>query len=253
MCLWKWDQPTPQRMIWGAHPKFATSLLFDRDGKTLWTGSEDGFVKRWDITAGTREMPKEVAASDLKIINHGNGRVRDLVVSQGTLWALGWGETELVATLDSQTLKPDEAQVKRNGCLLLGDRLCLSPDRRTLAGATKNLIRLMDTQSSTTFRELVDTSVDISHELDQAHHPALEFSPTGASPASCRGSDGFVGLWDVAARGSRQESPRSATRLQQPPSARTVDILRCPTSNASSSTNSLVVTLPGRQLRTVRR
>ena len=199
--LWEWDQPNPAPVVWGAHQKHDVVLVFDRDGKTLWTGSEDAVVKRWDIAAGTREPPKEVATFDLNNINPGNARIRDLVLGQGTLWAsFGWGETELVATLDPRTLKPDEAQLERKGTLRLGDRLCLSPDLKTLAGATKNMIRLMDAQSGARFRDLVDTSIDISHDLDDAQdHQALQFSPDGSLLASCRGRDGYVALWDVVA------------------------------------------------------
>ncbi len=157
-------------------------------------------MKRWDIAVGTRETPREVATFDLNNISPGDARVRDLVLGQGTLWvSYGWGESETVATLDPQTLKPDEAQVKRKGSLLLGVRLCLSPDLKTLAGATKNMIRLMDAQSGARFRDLVNTSIDISHDLDDAgDHQALQFSPDGSLLASCRGRDGYVGLWDVA-------------------------------------------------------
>ena len=143
---------------------------------------------------------EEVATIDLNRISPGNARVRDLLLDRGTLWAsLGRGESEMVATLDPRTLEPDEAQAKRQGSLQLGHRLCLSPDLKTLAAATKNRIRLTDTESGAGFRDLVDSSIDISHDLDGAHdYQSLQFSPDGSLLASCRGRDGYVGLWDVA-------------------------------------------------------
>ena len=70
--LWEWDQPDPPWVVWAAHPKHVVVLAIDRDGKSLWTGSEDSVVKRWDIAAGPRETPREVATFDLNHINPGN-------------------------------------------------------------------------------------------------------------------------------------------------------------------------------------
>ena len=93
--------PNPQPLKWTAEPTSVVSLAFDPDGKTLWTGSEDAVVKRWHIAAGLRKTPEKIAEYDLNNIVPNNAQVRDLVLGQDTLWAsFGWGETELVATLD---------------------------------------------------------------------------------------------------------------------------------------------------------
>ena len=58
----------------------------------------------------------------------------------------------------------------------------------------------MDAKGAQKFRELADTSIDISHDLNiSRNHQTLQFSPDGSAPGASPGSEGFIGLWDVAA------------------------------------------------------
>ena len=111
VCLWEWDQPDPRPVVWNAHRKKVGSLVFDRDGKTLWTGSEDAAREAMGHLGHPGEAQTEAAACDLGSLIDGYAAVRDLVVGQDTLWAsVGWGDSDSVASLDPQTLKPNAAR-----------------------------------------------------------------------------------------------------------------------------------------------
>ena len=165
--------------------------------------------------------------------------VRDLALGEGTLWvSLGWGATEAVVSLDPRTLQFDDAYKKRGGHLWLGYRLALSPDRGTLAGATRNMIRLLDTRRGEVFRTLLESSIDIDDPNVNQDHDTLQFSPDGTLLASSIGREGSVGLWDVAA--GAQVLAKIPDRNQfgcNLPSVRTADIWRFPARRASTSTN----------------
>lgn len=162
------------------HTKEVTALAFSPDGKTLFSGSNDGTVKSWDPSTGALKQTHEDPGTEI----HGIALAADSsFLALGAVGPDGHGYVALVSNsaaglgATSRTIPVDNVS-----------GLALSPDHKTLAvGNGSTSVKLWDTSSGASRQlEGQDTSPN-----------TVAFAPDGQTLAA--GGVGYpVTIWNVA-------------------------------------------------------
>ncbi|KAA8912372.1 hypothetical protein TRICI_003489 [Trichomonascus ciferrii] len=167
----------------------AVSLLLD-DDDCVYTGGEEGVVRRWRVSTGEKELESEEGVSE-----GGDSSVVAMVRHSGALYAMFSDQT--IAVLDAQTLQVDRRIAGTHGeivdCCYLGE----SGDRLALATNSSPDIRLVSTA-----RNMVDYDVLAGEHTDIV--VALDCSRDGRLLLSA-GKDRVARLWDIEKRAAVQQ------------------------------------------------
>lgn len=173
--------PGLQQALLG-HTKKVTALAFSPDGKTLFSGSDDGTVKSWDPSTGALKQTHEETGTEIHAIAFA---ADGSFLALGAVGPNGHGYVAFVsnspAGLGPTTRKIPEDNVAG---------LALSPDHKTLAVAngSVSLVKLWDTTSGALRQTL---------EGPDTFPNTVAFSPDGKTLAG--GGVGYpVTIWDVA-------------------------------------------------------
>ena len=183
---WDVESARPRETLRG-HSNFVQQPVFSPDGETLYTVSHDGTAIAWDLT-GDRSLGRPFTFThDRKFSAAGFDGHPGRISPDGRLIAVGLKERG-VALWDSRRLTPV-------GAPLLDTRgevksLDFSPDGKTLAAVTENMLTLWDVGSRSRL-----------HDPLYAGNPswvlAVGFSPDGSTLATAS-SDLGLRFWDVA-------------------------------------------------------
>ncbi len=178
-----WDttvQPA-RRYSWQAHPARVESLLTSRDGNRLFSASEDGEVKSWQI-------PGE--GKPLATWKTGDSLINLSLSPDGQTIACG---SPSLSLLNSQTLTPvDNWKPPAKG----SGRVCFSPNGQLIAFDNERgrELWLINAHSGAVVRKLVDTELGLAHDGAMYN---IDFSPDGILVVTSA-SDKQLRLWDVA-------------------------------------------------------
>ena len=177
--LHRWDlkRDPPEPISWEGHDSEVTCLCFSPTGNALVSSAADG-VKRWPEAA-----PAETPAVG------GKARQAQIVVSPNGDW---------VACADDagiRLLDPKSLQALGQPFPLVGSRLAVSPDGRTLAVARAGTLQLIDASAGQALRTFRAPGEETAHESALTD---LAFSPNGVLLASSSSVTGRFQLWDVA-------------------------------------------------------
>ncbi|MGB3239275.1 MAG: protein kinase [Geitlerinemataceae cyanobacterium] len=159
-----------------AHNKWIGALVFSPDGKTLFSGSDDGAIRLWNPQTGARKLT----------IATGGGSVKALAVSSdGTILASGSADKTIKLWSPAngdrfQTFSGHQGAV---------NSLAISSDGKILAsGSDDKTIKLWDLDRGILMRTLSGHSGTVL---------GIAISPDGKTIASAS-SDNTIALWDLA-------------------------------------------------------
>ena len=173
--------PGLQQALTG-HTKKVTALAFSPDGKTLFSGSDDGTVKSWDPQTGSLKQTHEEPGTAIHAIAFA---ADSSFLALGAVGPNGHGYIALVSNSPAG-LGPTSRRIPEDNV----NGLALSPDHKTLAvgNDTFNLVKLWDTDSGALRKTL---------EGQDTFPNAVAFSPDGKTLAG-GGVSYPVTIWDVA-------------------------------------------------------
>jgi RNA polymerase sigma factor (sigma-70 family) len=124
------------------HAHIVSSLVWSRDGKTIFTGSHMGTIREWDAKTG----------KDMRVFRgHTGGVIALAVSSDGKLLASGsWDRS--IRLWDTETGKPVRVLM---GHIEEVCTLCFSPTEKVLASGSKDgTVRLWDTEKGNALRTI---------------------------------------------------------------------------------------------------
>jgi WD domain, G-beta repeat len=164
-----------------AHTKEVTALAFSPDGKTLFSGSNDGTVKSWDPSTGALKQTHEEPGTEIHAIAFA---ADSSFLALGAVGPNGHGYVALVSNT-AAGLGPTSRTIPVDNV----SGLALSPDHKTLAvGNGSSSVKLWDTSSGASRQTL---------EGQETFPNTVAFSPDGQTLAG--GGVGYpVTIWDVA-------------------------------------------------------
>jgi WD40 repeat protein len=164
------------------HTKCVACLAFTPDGKTLASGSDDGTVILWDLTARCRRRSFKVYTGDI---------FKSLEFAAGGRFLFTVSDDNVPKLFDAAT--GEELPLPWTKAGPFGNQVAaISPDGRTFAQADRtgpgSVVKLWDLPSS---QEL--------HTMKSPNGPimALAFSPDGGTLAGGTWRHGEIILWDV--------------------------------------------------------
>jgi WD40 repeat protein/tRNA A-37 threonylcarbamoyl transferase component Bud32 len=182
---WNVESARPLETLRG-HSNFVQQPVFSPDGETLYTVSHDGTAIAWDLTGDRRLGRPFTFTHDRTFSATGFDGHPGRLSPDGRLIAVGLKERG-VALWDSRRLTPVGARLLDTGGEVKS--LDFSPDGKTLAAVTANMLTLWDVGSRSRL-----------HEPLYAGNPswvlAVGFSPDGATLATAS-SDLGLRFWDV--------------------------------------------------------
>jgi len=181
--IWLYDPAvldSPPRLLEG-HTRDVLKTAFSPDGKMVWSGSQDGTVKEWNLVTGDLKRTTSLWAD---FSNEVGDQKRDPEV-----WSLAFsldGKLLAAGSYDGTSTGRERAVLKRTGGLVFS--LAFSPDGGLLASSGYDgTLVLWDVATSSQVAALSGYEGWVS---------SLTFSPDGKTLAT-GGSDTTTRLWDV--------------------------------------------------------
>jgi WD40 repeat protein/tRNA A-37 threonylcarbamoyl transferase component Bud32 len=202
----------PSIMLRG-HRGLITQVGFTSDGRTVFSSSSDGTLRRWDVATGAgtiiiegtapvrgfavaRDGRVVAQAGDLAYLISAGGAVTRL--GKGGAWCMGYAEFEpvkdrlVIHRCDSSLAIVDDAkltELSTGGHM--ASRVAVSPDgRRIASGMSDRTVRLWDAETGQVIDVLRGHS-DVTR--------AVAFSPDGNELASAS-YDKTIRIWDLSTR-----------------------------------------------------
>ncbi|HEY3134748.1 MAG TPA: caspase family protein [Blastocatellia bacterium] len=169
--VWNVESGSLIRTLQG-HSGIITAIVFNRDGKRLFSGSHDKKIRVWDVQTWNTITTLEGATSPITSIA--------VSPDDATVAAGSWKTMDLWSTVTGKWLRTLEGRLSNVRAV------SFSPNGRTLALATGNSIRLWDGNGLT--RSLEGHASQVN---------ALAFNANGKILASAS-ADKTIKLWDVA-------------------------------------------------------
>ncbi len=180
------------------HSAEINSLVVDRDGKTLYSGSEDDTIVVWDIATGkATNTIKAHSAPVMAVALNKDGTMLASAGADGTVKLWDKSGKELAAfkveveekVKDKKTKK--ETTVKKAGRAFLS--VAFSPDgKRVAAGNNDGFVKVWD----------VAQKKEVFNLKGPGGFWAVAYSPDGARLAA-GGYDGLIKFWDAAGKETR--------------------------------------------------
>ena len=190
---WDVESATPLETLRG-HSNFVQQPVFSVDGEPLYTVSHDGTAIAWDLTGERRLGRHFTFTHDREFSKTGYDGHPGRLSPDGRFIAVGLKE-QGVALWDARQLRPVGARLHDTGGEVKS--LDFSPDGKTLAAVTENILTLWDVGSRSRLHEL--------YAGNPSRVLAVGFSPDGATLATAS-SDLGLQLWN-AATGERLDDP----------------------------------------------
>jgi WD40 repeat protein len=183
---WDVESATPLETLRG-HSNFVQQPVFSPDGETLYTVSHDGTAIAWDLTGDRRLGRPFTFTHDRTFSKTGYDGHPGRLSPDGRLIAVGLKE-QGVALWDTRELTPVGARLLDTGGEVKS--LDFSPDGKTLAAVTENMLTLWDVASRARLREPL-------YAGSPSMVLAVGFSPDRATLATAS-SDLGLKFWDAA-------------------------------------------------------
>ena len=183
--VWLWDRSGPGgwSASWAAHGDEVHGLAFDPGGRWLWTASDDGTVKRWDLDALGANGPAPAPAASARL----PAGARDLALGPETLWVSL--RSDSVLRLEPMSL------ASRGPGARLGYRLQVSPDGAVIAAAAGDHLDLANAAGDgSPFRTLFDGTDEAETTPEVG---SVDFGRGGTILAGSY-NDRHLRIWDVA-------------------------------------------------------